>query len=262
MADERYAELLDSIEATQHSYRGTFEEVLAVADALPRGRALDVPCGPGRLAEALSRLGFTAFGADLDAAGHRGLAPFCTLNLERGLPFADASFDFVYCGDGIEHLENPFAVFRDLARLLTKDGLLVVVTPNYLNVERRLKFLLTGSLARAPKRVAHYYDGAPFDRGHINPLTLTRLAYIAENAGLELVQSRTLGTKKGQRWLAPLAALIAVFARLEKPRRKRDLFADHTQTWPMLMGGKQLFAVFRKNARDLAPSTPRSDEQG
>ncbi len=246
MADHRYAELLDSIEATQHSYRGTFEEALAVADALPRGRALDVPCGPGRLAEALSRLGFAAFGADLDAAGHRGRAPFCTLDLERGLPFADAAFGFVYCGDGVEHLENPFALFRELARVLGPDGELVVVTPNYLNMERRLKFLLTGSLARAPKRVSHYYDGAPHDRGHINPLTLTRLAYIAENAGLELVRSHTLGAKKGQRWLAPLAALIATLARLEKPRRKHDLFAGHTQTWSMLLGGKQLLAVFRK----------------
>jgi SAM-dependent methyltransferase len=253
-ADDRYVELLDSIEATQHSYRGTFEVALATADALPRGRALDVPCGPGRLAEALARLGFAAFGADLDAAGYRGGVPFCTLDLERGLPYADAAFGFVYCGDGIEHLENPFALLRELTRVLSDDGVLVVVTPNYLNVERRLKFLLSGSLARAPKRAPRYYEGAPFDRGHINPLTLTRLAYIAENAGLELVESRTLGAKKGQRWLAPLAALIAGLARFEKPRRRRDLFADHTQTWSMLMGGKQLFAVFRKQAKALAPA--------
>jgi SAM-dependent methyltransferase len=258
MADDRYSELLDTIEATQHSYRGTFEEVLSVADALPRGRALDVPCGPGRLAEALCQLGFAAFGADLDAAGYRGRAPFCMLDLERGLPFADGAFGFVYCGDGIEHMENPFALLRELARLLTDDGLLVVVTPNYLNVERRLKFLLTGSLARAPRRVAHYYDGSPYDRGHINPLTLTRLGYIAENAGLELVQSRTLGARKGQRWLAPLAGLIAALACLEKPPRKHDLFAEHTQTWSMLMGGRQLFAVFRKTAKTLAASAPRT----
>ena len=61
MSDARYRALLDSIEATQHSYRGTFEEVLAVADPLPRGRALDVPCGPGRMAEALSQLATSAW---------------------------------------------------------------------------------------------------------------------------------------------------------------------------------------------------------
>jgi SAM-dependent methyltransferase len=254
MAEDRYADLLDSVEAAQLSYRGSFEEALAVADALPRGRALDVPCGTGRMAEALSRLGFAAFGGDLNAAGHRGRAPFCALDLERGLPYVDDAFGFVYCGDGIEHLENHFSVLRELARVLADDGLLVVVTPNYLNVERRLRFLRTGSLARAPKRAPRYYGGARFDRGHINPLTLTRLAYIAENAGLELVESRTVAAKKGQRWLAPLAALIALLARFEKPPRKRDLFADHAQTWSMLMGGKQLLAVFRKTKN---PATTR-----
>lgn len=246
MADARYRELLDSIEATQWSYRGTLEEALAVADSLPRGRALDVPCGPGRMAEALSRLGFGAFGGDLDLEAYRGGAPFCALDLNVALPYADASFSFVYCGDGIEHLENPFALVRELARVLGEDGVLVVVTPNYLNIERRLKFLLTGSLARPPKRVSHYYDGPPFDRGHINPLTLTRLAYIAENVGLELTEARTLLAKRRQRWLAPLAAVVRLASRLERPRRRHDLFAEQTQSWSMLMGGKQLFAVFRK----------------
>jgi len=262
MADRRYTELLDSIEATQHSRSGSFEEALAIADPLARGRALDVPCGPGRMADALGRLGFRAFGADLDSEGYSGSAPFCTLDLNRPLPYADASFGFVYCGDGIEHLESPFLLLRELARILGNDGVLVVVTPNYLNVERRLQFLLTGSLAKAPRRVANYYDGAPFDRGHINPLTLTRLAYMAENAGLELMEARTLLPRRGQRWLAPLALLVRALAIPLKPRRKRDLFAEHTQSWRMLMGGKQLLAVFRRARKPLVPTGLRPSQQG
>ncbi|HIF92056.1 MAG TPA: class I SAM-dependent methyltransferase [Myxococcales bacterium] len=254
MADKRYADLLHSLDAEQLSYPGTFEEALAIADTLPRCRTLDVPCGPGRMAEALSRIGFSAYAADLNAAGYRGSAAFCTVDLELGLPYADGAFGFIYCGDGIEHLENPVTLLRELARILTDQGVLVIVTPNYLNVERRLRFLLSGSLAQPIKRLPGYYEGKRFDRGHINPLTLTRLAYFAENAGLELERSQTIGTKKGQRWLAPLAALIVMLGRFETPRRRSNLFADHTQTWSMLMGGKQLFAIFRRvKSRTLAP---------
>jgi SAM-dependent methyltransferase len=261
VASRRYSELLESIEARQHSRRGTFEEALAVADPLPRGRALDVPCGPGRMAEALGRLGFTAFGADLDAAGYEATVPFCTLDLNRSLPYAAGSFGFVYCGDGIEHLENPFLLLRELARVLADDGVLVVVTPNYLNVERRLQFLLTGSLAKPPRRVARYYDDPPYDRGHINPLTLTRLAYMAENAGLQLTRSTTLIPRRGQRWLAPLAWLIRAIAAGQSATRRRDLFADHSQSLSMLMGGKQLLACFCKSAKSLAPRAAQPAER-
>jgi SAM-dependent methyltransferase len=246
MAERRYSELLASIDAPQKSRSGTLEEALAIADGLERGRALDAPCGPGRMVDALARLGFQSYAADRDAKSYCGQSPFCTLDLECGLPYADSRFRFIYCGDGIEHLENPFALLRELARILEEEGVLVVVTPNYSNIERRIQFLLTGSVAKPPRRVAHYDVSRPFDRGHINPLTLPRLAYMAENAGLELVEARTLLSRKGQRWLAPLALGVRALSALNKPQRKRDLFAQHSQSWSMLMGGKQLIAVFRK----------------
>jgi 2-polyprenyl-3-methyl-5-hydroxy-6-metoxy-1,4-benzoquinol methylase len=254
VGQNRYAEILDAIEATQHSRRGSFEAALAIADPLPRGRALDVPCGPGRLAESLGVLGFAAFAADLDAEGYRGHAPFCRLDLNAGLPYAEAVFDFIYCGDGIEHLENPYLMLRELGRVLADDGVLVVVTPNYLNIERRLQFLTTGALAKPPKRAPHYYAGPAYDRGHINPLTLTRMAYMAENAGMELVSSQTLSPKPRQRWLAPLALLVRGWVALLSKKRKHNLFYDKTQTWQLLMGGNQLLAVFRKSSKAPLPS--------
>jgi SAM-dependent methyltransferase len=253
MAESRYSELLDGIDAPQRSRRGSFEAALALAEPLPRGRALDVPSGPGRMAEALARLGYQAFAGDLDAGAFRARGVhLCRLDLERPLPYADAGFRFVYCGDGIEHLENPFALLRELARVLADDGVLVVVTPNYLNLERRLTFLLTGSLAKPPRRVPGYHAGPRFDRGHINPLTLTRLAYMAECAGLNLREARTLVPKPRQRALAPLALLIRLYTSFLKPQRRHALFARHTQSLAMLLGGSQLLAAFDKRAKRLA----------
>ncbi len=266
MDPSRARELLASIDIPQRSRGGSFEAVLELAVARPRGRALDAPSGPGRLAEALRQLGWSVVAGDLDAPGFRAeQVPFCTLDLEARLPFADGSFDLVHCGDGIEHLENPFALLRELARLLAPDGSLVVATPNYLNVERRLGFLLSGSLAKPPQRAPRYYAGERHDRGHINPLTLTRLAYMAENAGLELVEWRTLLPKPRQRWLAPLAWLVAGLARLSSAKRRHGLFADDAQSLRMLLGGKKLLAVFHKSkeqAEDLSSLNPTHARTG
>ena len=85
-------------------------------------------------------------------------------------------------------------------------------------------------------------------RGHINPLTLIRLAQMAESAGLELVASRTLVPKPRQRLLVPLALCLLLYRALLPARRKRDLFAEHTLGLRTLLGGHKLLAVFRRPA--------------
>ncbi len=132
--------LLDSIDIAQRSRRGSFEAILEIASALPRGRVLDVPCGPGLLSEALRRLGFKVEAADLDPSQ---FVPDSAIrvraaDLDGPLPYADGGFDLVVCADGIEHLENPFLCCREFARVLGAGGRLIVATPHYLNVERRL----------------------------------------------------------------------------------------------------------------------------
>ena len=180
--------LLREIDLPQRSRAGSLEAVLEVADALPRGRALDVPCGPGLASEALRRLGFEVTAADLDErafAASSGIA-FERLDLDLPLPFADASFELVHCGDGIEHLESPLRALRELARVLAPGGTLVLTTPNYASLERRLRFLVSGSLAKPLPRGGAASERAP--HGHVSPLTFTQLAWMAESAGLTLVE--------------------------------------------------------------------------
>ena len=243
---QRHAALLHEIDLPQRSRPGTFEAVLEVVEGLPRGRALDVPCGAGLLSVALHRLGFQVTAADLDADSFRAgdTLPFRQLDLDEVLPFEDAVFDLVVCGDGIEHLENPFALLREFARILAKQGRLVVVTPNYLNLERRLRFFLSGSLTKPLPRAGEAQPKAA--RGHINPLTLIRLAHMAETAGLDLVDSRTLAPKPRQRLLAPLALGFLLYRALLPARRKHDLYAEHTLGLRTLLGGHKLLVVFRK----------------
>ena len=243
-----YGDLLREIDLPQRSRDGSLAAVLEIADALPRGRALDVPCGPGLASEALRRLGFAVTAADLDErafVARDGIA-FEKLDLDLPLPFADASFELVHCGDGIEHLENPLRALRELARVLAPGGTLVLTTPNYTSLERRLRFLVSGTLAKPLSRRGP--EPGPGPHGHVSPLTLTQIAWMAERAGLALVGSRTLLPQRRQRWLAPLALPALLYRAALSRERRRDLFAEHSASLGVLLGGRKLLLVFARRS--------------
>ncbi len=239
--------LLERIGLPRHSRPGSLEAVLALLRDQAPGRVLDLPCGSGLLAEALLRLGFRVEAADLepDRFELHGRLPFHRADLDAPLPFAAASFDWVHCGDGVEHLENPFAALRELRRVLAPDGRLILTTPNYLSLESRLRFLFTGSLTKPIARQPHPASLSRAERGHVNPLTLTRLLWIAEAAGLRPESVRTLLPMRRQRWLAPLAACVWGVGRALGRRRRRDLYAEWSLSWDLLLGGRKLLVVLR-----------------
>ena len=236
--------------APPRSRPGSLTAVLETAARLPRGRALDVPCGSGQASEALHRMGFQVTAADLDASAFAGSREirFEQLDLDLPLPFADASFELVHCGDGIEHLESPLRALRELARVLAPGGNLILTTPNYGSLERRLRFLLSGSLAKPLPRTRA--GGARGERGygHLSPLTLTQIGWMAEQAGLALVSARTLLPAPRQRLLAPLALPALVYRALLSPERRRDLFAEQSGSPDVLLGGRKLLLMFSRRS--------------
>jgi ubiquinone/menaquinone biosynthesis C-methylase UbiE len=120
-----------------------FERVVeTVASRLPCERFLDAGCGDGRYLAALARLPerpHQVVGTDIaerilatarratEAAGID--AELVRANLEA-LPFEDASFDLVLCTQVLEHVLDPAAALRELARVLRPRGTLVLSTDN------------------------------------------------------------------------------------------------------------------------------------
>jgi len=98
-------------------------------------RALDAACGEGYGTELLRRAGAKrAVGIDVDegtvrAARERYGAEFEVAAVER-LPFGDAAFDLIASFETIEHVENAEAAVRELRRVLSPGGTLVISTPN------------------------------------------------------------------------------------------------------------------------------------
>ena len=98
--------------------------------------ALDVGCGAGLLAEPLARLGAKVTGIDAapevigvarDHARRQGLEIDYRVGDVQEL---DGQFDLLTCMEVIEHVADPVAFVKALARRLAPDGLLIMSTPN------------------------------------------------------------------------------------------------------------------------------------
>lgn len=62
-------------------------------------------------------------------------------NIEDGLPYEDGFFDTVYMGQVIEHLRNPGYILKEIMRVLTADGVLIIDTPNAYHWRKIVLFL-------------------------------------------------------------------------------------------------------------------------
>jgi ubiquinone/menaquinone biosynthesis C-methylase UbiE len=124
-----------------------FEVITEELRRLPAAKSLlDAGCGDGRYLAALPTLGplpRRVVGVDIAesilqtaraAAARAGVRPeLVRANVER-LPFADAEFDLVLCSQVIEHLLDPEAGLRELARVVAPGGFLVLTTDNRRNL--------------------------------------------------------------------------------------------------------------------------------
>jgi ubiquinone/menaquinone biosynthesis C-methylase UbiE len=119
--------------------------VLQYLTSLKGKRVLEVACGSTNFATILQSMGAVVSSVDFSAAALRiaqkkalsAGAGISTLDLVQAdahhLPFVDCAFDIVISCETIEHLLDPLAAVREMARVCNPDGVLYLTTPNYLN---------------------------------------------------------------------------------------------------------------------------------
>ncbi len=99
------------------------------------GTLLDLGCATGNYAAALMKEGYSVKGADVNQAyvakaKERGVE---AVVIDGKVPYADKSFDTVYCFEVIEHVPDVDALLTEAKRLARKKVLFT--TPNSENVE-------------------------------------------------------------------------------------------------------------------------------
>lgn len=135
--------------------------LLRLLDPAPGRRLLDVACGEGVLPRiARAQFGLDAYGSDLSLAGLRiaggeGGSGFVTASGE-GLPFADASFDYVTCVGSLEHFLDMEAGVREIVRVLRSAGTALILVPN--------TYSLTSNIYNALKHGRSAVDYQPLQR--------------------------------------------------------------------------------------------------
>ncbi|QQG45226.1 MAG: class I SAM-dependent methyltransferase [Candidatus Sungiibacteriota bacterium] len=88
--------------------------------------ALDMGCGDGFWSQKLTGLGYNVTSVDHEMQYSKTRI----VDLEKGLPFPDLSFDLVWSSDVLEHLYTPNHLIREIKRVLGPGGLLLLTTPN------------------------------------------------------------------------------------------------------------------------------------
>jgi SAM-dependent methyltransferase len=122
-----------------------YRMVVRALQAEPRGGTLvDVGCGRGALRE-LVRTIFDRY-VGVDAVRHAGVPDDLEIHLADldgdVLPLPDGCASAAVAVETIEHLDNPRALMRELARLTRAGGLVVVTTPNQLSLSSKMSLLV------------------------------------------------------------------------------------------------------------------------
>jgi SAM-dependent methyltransferase len=226
---------------------------------LPGGAAvLDAPCGAGALCEALAKNGFAAWGADVDpACGAQALLAerFVIADFNHHLPCGDASFDAVFCVEGIEHLENRFAFLREVWRVLRPGGTLVLTTPNIVSLRSRVRFLGSGFFHKDPRPLN---ESSRHPLHHIGLSTFADLRYALHTSGFVLTAADCTHVKPVSYAYSILAPWIWLYARVafrkekDPAQRARNREIRRTLSSPALLFGENLMLTARKPLTEVA----------
>lgn len=163
--------------------------------AVGSGILVDIGCGSGQFWSYLQDMDYQYSG--MDAIRYEAFPPsldFLAHDLEQPMTFPDNYADVVVSLETIEHLENPRAFMRELARITKPGGLILVTTPNQLSLLSKLTLVL--------KNQFNAFQEAPgLYPSHITALLEVDLIRITREVGL--INAKIFYSGRGRMPLLP-----------------------------------------------------------
>ncbi len=207
--------------------RAVIWAMLARADVVPQPRVFDAGCGTGRNLVEFGPLG-TAAGADTSDTAvrfcrERGLDGVIESSVEE-LPYDDGSFDLILATDVLEHVEHDDRGARELRRVVSDRGRLLVTVPAY------------------QWMWSHHDDS----HHHMRRYTRPRLRTLLTGAGWEPIVQTYFNTVL----LAPIAAMRMLERRRPADNGKTDYeFGSGAMNRALLAPMQGEAALIRRGAR-------------
>ena len=140
VAAEKYTAWYHSESPLGYALRVRQQRVLELLDQ-PRGKLLDVGCGPAMIAHDLLKQGYEVWG--MDSAPH--MIDLCRkqyAGVERAhfsigeatsLSFMDGFFDAVICMGVLDRVQSHEMAFKEMLRVVKPNGTLVITFPNLIS---------------------------------------------------------------------------------------------------------------------------------
>ncbi|MGK7389061.1 MAG: class I SAM-dependent methyltransferase [Candidatus Cyclobacteriaceae bacterium M2_1C_046] len=159
-------------------------------------KVVDFPAGNGVTSRILNEIGAIPLAYDLfpeyfDVEGvecHRA-------NISEGIPLKDKEADALICQEGIEHFSDQLNSLKEFNRILKPNGLLLITTPNYSNLQSKVSYLLGESERFNSMMAPNELDSIWMSKqditnevyyGHIFLIGIQKLRVLAKLAGFRI----------------------------------------------------------------------------
>jgi SAM-dependent methyltransferase len=234
----------------KYSSEGVHEKVLGCLEGFPRGFILDVPSGQGAISKELEKLGFKAFLGDMARQNILYKNGRCVqIDMEKSFPFKEKIFDYGVCVEGIEHIENPYGLVREFARVIKKGGYLIITTPNVMTIKSRLRFLFYSYLDYfryfGPLPLSEKHRIEEFEHAHLTPLFYGQMKFIFETYGFGIQRIET--NRKVRKWKGIYPVIRWFVRRKTKGKFREDPFLISD----ILLEGEILIYVARHETEEV-----------
>ena len=191
-----------------------------------QGSLLDFGCGTGWFLEHAKNY-FNIFGYEPTETLAEFTSKLLKITVERDISnFKNDTFDIITAFDVLEHVPDPKKTFKEFFRLLKKDGILLIFTPNANSIA--FDYMMEKQNLVTPPIHLHYFNKKSIEKLGDKPLSLIYF----KTAGLDIGDIYAYERDKGNKELAHF---------LYDNYQSLQTFFDEKGS------GNHLRAVFRKN---------------